>query len=264
MVKVNRCTGEVEYANGCTSSGYLCSVTTVVALIVGVPMVYIISKSASSDDFKGCLAPAKIDRDEETKDLSNYYRYEVQMKTECNFEERMLRACKENETSVVSFERHPPGPLRSKKNKDIKESFDYIGDTFEADGVLTCDKTGAAFKSTFNHFAAEPLNTSLATTAPFSAIFAKDEKINYNDFACMHAIDWALDKVEEALKNNKVAQVDYTSFLKKFWELKIPHRCYIDTSIYACPGEKDTKVGHKKGSDLGYGMCDFVEYLNMA
>ena len=32
----------------------------------------------------------------------------------------------------------------------------------------------------------------------------------------------------------------------------------------SCPGEKDTSVGEEKGSDLGFGKCDFVEFANIA
>ena len=31
-----------------------------------------------------------------------------------------------------------------------------------------------------------------------------------------------------------------------------------------CPGEKDTVMGSQKGSDLGYGECDYIEFANVA
>ena len=42
MVKVNQCTGEVEYDNGCTAAGYFCSVASVFALFITIPILHTI------------------------------------------------------------------------------------------------------------------------------------------------------------------------------------------------------------------------------
>lgn len=75
-------------------------------------------------------------------------------------------------------------------------------------------------------------------------------------------------------KANGQGRADLSVQLAEFFiaTAHAPGLCYFvptsssssDTVGAGCPAEKDTPVGEEKGSDLGFGKCDFVEYANVA
>ena len=73
-------------------------------------------------------------------------------------------------------------------------------------------------------------------------------------------------------KANGRAPVDLSVQLAEFFvatKARISGLCHFSPAAggalgASCPGEKDTSIGEEKGSDLGFGKCDFVEFANVA
>ena len=133
MARRNGCTGETEYPNGCTASGYILSTALVVILCVVVPVTHhFYFSNAPPSPSRACLRRVDLTPEEHADALSLYFRYEVQPKSACTFETRILRGCVEDTTSQIGFARYPPGPLRTKNARDIRESFEYVERDFLA------------------------------------------------------------------------------------------------------------------------------------
>ena len=201
--------------------------------------------------------------------LGLYFRYKVVDEQECNLETRVIRGCKPDDTQVMRFVRHPPGPLRDKNVKDIEEMHAYIRSSYqEHRHDADCSLPGAKLRPVFKILTAAPLSASLANVHPFDGLIKDGLNVTYVDYACMAAVDWALAKVIKARAANGVVDADYSSELIDFFTLReaatLRGRCYLDPGEIpgGCPGEKDTKEGDAKGSDMGWNQCDFVEYIN--
>ena len=65
---------------------------------------------------------------------------------------------------------------------------------------------------------------------------------------------------------HRLQLLDLTAELAAFFASGDRRRaaCHVPAEIDGCPGEKDTGEGREKGSDLGLGKCDFVEFANVA
>jgi hypothetical protein len=218
--------------------------------------------------------------------LSLYFRYEVEPKSACTFETRILRGCVEDTTSQIGFVRYPPGPLRTKNARDISESFEYVQRDFlnvkrHGEDQDACVRYGKDLASTLPRLTSQPYDEALEDVPPFSLLRALgeegsvndgDEKnpseetrfVHFHDYACLAAAEFGLGKIEEAAVSNGGSRPDVSMALASFFTSPdfVKGACYLRTD--ACAGEKDTGEGKQKGSDLGFGKCDFVEYANVA
>ena len=277
MARRNGCTGETEYPNGCTASGYILSTALVVILCVVVPVTHhFYFSNAPTSPSRACLRRVGLTPEEHADALSLYFRYKVQPKSACTFETRILRGCVEDTTSQIGFARYPPGPLRTKNARDIRESFQYVERDFLAvprravDGD-ECVRPPRALRSKFPRLTSPPYDEALEGVPPFSSLMlgenATDETsrtLSYHEYACLAAVEFGLGKIETAARANGNTNLDLSVTLASFFADPnfVPGACYVRGD--ACPGEKDTGEGKQKGSDLGFGACDFVEFVDVA
>ena len=277
MARRNGCTGETEYPNGCTASGYILSTALVVILCVVVPVTHHFRFSnAPPSPSRACLQRVGLTPEEHADALSLYFRYEVQPKSACTFETRILRGCVEDTTSQIGFARYPPGPLRTKNARDIRESFEYVERDFlavprRAEDGDACVRPARALRSKFPRLTSPPYDEALEGVPPFSSLLlgenATDETsktLRYHEYACLAAAEFGLGKIETAARANGNANLDVSAKLASFFADPdlVPGACHLRGD--ACPGEKDTGEGKQKGSDLGFGACDFVEFADVA
>ena len=276
MARRNGCTGELEYPNGCTTSGYACSAFLAATLCLGIPIAHLYFLSnASPAPLDACLARDDVTPEAHAADMSMYYRYRVENARECTIETRVLRGCVANRTKVIGFPRYPPGPLRSKNTRDVRASFEHVKDDFLAAraapvgvGVSDtqtdpCARPGAALATHLPFLTSPPYDVSLRDVPPFSSL-ADDDDVSYPEFACLAAVERGLELIDEATRSNGAVGVDLSVRLASFFtsEERVRGTCRLPPEM--CAGEKDTPVGHRKGSDLGLGKCDFVEYADVA
>ena len=277
MARRNGCTGETEYPNGCTASGYILSTALVVILCVVVPVTHHFRFSnAPPSPSRACLRRVGLSPEEHADALSLYFRYEVQPKSACTFETRILRGCVEDTTSQIGFARYPPGPLRTKNARDIRESFEYVERDFlavprRAEDGDACVRSARALRSKFPRLTSPPYDEALEFVPPFSSLLLGEnatgetsKTLRYHEYACLAAAEFGLGKIETAARANGNANLDVSAKLASFFADPdlVPGACHLRGD--ACPGEKDTGEGKQKGSDLGFGACDFVEFADVA
>lgn len=266
----------MEYPNGCTTSGYACSAFLAATLCLGIPIAHLYFLSnASPAPLDACLARDDVTPEAHAADMSMYYRYRVEDARECTIETRVLRGCVANRTKVIGFPRYPPGPLRSKNARDVEASFEHVKDDFlsarAAPGgvdasdtqIDPCARPGAALAPHLPLLTSPPYDVSLRDVPPFSSL-ADDDDVSYPEFACLAAVERGLVLIDEARRSNGAGGVDLSVPLASFFtsEERARGTCRLPPEM--CAGEKDTPVGHRKGSDLGLGKCDFVEYAHVA
>jgi hypothetical protein len=189
----------MEYANGCTNSGYLCSTATVAALCVSMPLLhYLYFSDPPPAPLARCLKEATVSAEAHAAALSLYFRYGVVSMQQCNLETRILRGCVADGAQVVRFMRYPPGPLRSKNARDIEKKFAYIqrdylgvrsdlgggvegsggggtdgdGDGSNAAAGVACAKPGSNFAHLLPRLTSLPYSVSLRHIPPFSSILS--------------------------------------------------------------------------------------------
>ena len=101
MGRVNRCTGEAEYRNGCTNFGYAISTASVGVLILALPTLHFLYFSdLPPATLLRCLTDAHTGAEAHAKGMSLYFRYQVEDRQECSMETRLLRGCVANATQA--------------------------------------------------------------------------------------------------------------------------------------------------------------------
>ncbi len=96
--------------------------------------------------------------------------------------------------------------------------------------------------------------------------------MRYVDYACLAAVEHSLTLLDDAAAWNDAAPAgvgrDFSATLAAFFthEDFSVGACALTVGAESgeCPGEKDTVMGSQKGSDLGYGECDYIEFANVA
>ena len=77
-------------------------------------------------------------------------------------------------------------------------------------------------------------------------------------------MEFGLGKIETAARANGNTNLDVSVKLASFFA----DPDFVPGARVAAhvtrPGEKDTGEGKQKGSDLGFGACDFVEFADVA
>ena len=279
MARRNGCTGETEYPNGCTFSGYALSTVLTLMLCVVVPVLHHFRFSnAPPSPLDACLSRAGLTPESHAAALSMYFRYEVKPQNECTFETRILRGCVEDRTARIGFVRYPPGPLRTKNKGDVYESFEYISRDFTRFDDRTvpnddaCARPGAMLATTLPRLMSAPYNVALRDIPPFSKLHTTGSNetaanISYHHYACLASVERGVRLIESALAGNKAQTPDLSTKLAHFFADPqfVPGLCHLadEKNEGNCPGEKDTREGSVKGSDDGLGACDFVEYANV-
>ena len=281
-----------EYSNGCTDYGYGCSAAFVGTLVVGLPVLHLLYfNDAPPRLLEPCMREANVTAAAHDAALSLYFRYEVDVAQRCTLETRILRGCVANDTRVVQFVRYPPGPLRAKQARDVVEKFQFIErDYLDVQGVpfngptadgnaserAACAKPGPNFARLLPRLTSPPYSTSLRSIPPFSALLSDSNSsklvplLRYVDYACLAAAEHALSMLDAATEANGRGRVDLSGRLAEFFvaTARTPGLCTfpsLDANAgWDCPMEKDTYEGEEKGSDLGLGKCDFVEFTNVA
>ena len=283
------CELNTRYPNGCTNRGYLVSTVIAALLCVGVPLFHYLFLSGTDDSALAvCLArDAGMTQDAHDAALALYFRYEIVPQMTCTIETEILRGCVANDTSVVSFRRYPPGPLRSKRSRDVHASFEHVqrnyldalDDVSNANAInrtnvddehSACDASGASLRPYLPRVSGGIYSQALALIPPLDSLYGDgpDDRVRYVDYACLAAVDHSLAMLDDVADSNNVARVDLSGELARFFghEDFDAGRCalIVGGESGECPGEKDTDMGMQKGSDLGYGECDFIEFANVA
>ena len=200
----------------------------------------------------------------------------------CSIETKILRGCVANDTQVVRFVRYPPGPLRSKNGRDVTEKFQYIEKAYLAvasdpvvvggaggdgsSGVDTsnsasnaCAKPGASFAHLLPLLTSAPYSVSLRDIPPFNSILggggdanrSSSSLLRYVDYACLAAVEHALELIDAATESNGQGKADLSVRRAEFFlaTAHAPGLYHFDVSDAAaaaggadCPSEKDTTV----------------------
>ena len=286
MPRRNRCTGELEHPNGCTASAYVVSSVLALVLVLGVPLAHVmffVDNSPGPTD--RCVRASGVDVETHAAAMALYYRYEVVDNVECTFETEILRGCVADDAAVLRFPRYPPGALRAINVRDVrdeaKRSIDAYVDAADADGIeggddVKCEKPAVSLAPTLTRVASEPYLTALSGVAPVFAAFAaaaadasSSASVSFVDYACVAAVDRAITLIDEAFAaNGASAPPDLSARVAAFFaglsEEERPQLCAIAVTDASPCEERDTDVGSLKGSDLGFGRCDFVEFADVA
>jgi len=315
MARRNGCTGEVEYPNGCTRFGYACSTLLALVSCVGVPLVHhLCFSNAPPAPLAPCLARHGLTPEAHAEEMAMYFRYRVEPAVTCTVETRILRGCVDDPTPVIGFQRYPPGPLRAKNARDVRDAFARVPRAFldaadqeraataeasshndDEDPTAVCSTAARALAATLPRLTSPPYDASLADVYPFSALAynAADAsgapaRLSYVEYACLAAVERAVELILQARGESSLSRgaagaleaaaededpppgatttTDLTAELAAFFASGDRRRaaCHVPAEIDGCPGEKDTGEGREKGSDLGLGKCDFVEFANVA
>ena len=225
---------------------------------------------------RACLGDVGITPEAHHTALSLYFRYEVEPKNECTFETRILRGCVEDNTARIGFTRYPPGPLRTKNQNDVYESFEYIErDLLGHDGGDgdECHRPGVLLANTLPRLMQAPYGEALRDISPFSSLHgdgdenatvSRNATLSFHDYACLAAAERGVVLIEHASAANNQQASDLSLKLAHFFTSPefVQGGCYLFGED--CVGEKDTSEGETKGSDLGLGKCDFVEFADVA
>tara|TARA_B100000405_G_scaffold98358_1_gene68484 strand:- start:3444 stop:4340 length:897 start_codon:yes stop_codon:yes gene_type:complete len=298
MKSRDRCELNTRYPNGCTNRGYLVATAVAVILCVGVPLYHFLVLSGDDQSALAvCLErDAGMTEKEHDAALALYFRYEIVPQRTCTVETEILRGCVANDTRVVSFRRYPPGPLRSKRSRDVRASFEHVRGNYldalhdasnvdandtsiDATGTDACAASGASLRPFLPRVAGGVHREALALIPPFDALLRDDAAsggsrryVRYVDYACLAAVEHSLTLLDDAAAWNDAAPAgvgrDFSATLAAFFthEDFSVGACALTVGAESgeCPGEKDTVMGSQKGSDLGYGECDYIEFANVA
>ena len=283
MARRNGCTGEVEYPNACS---------TLLALVscVGVPLVHhLCFSNAPPAPLAPCLARHGLTPEAHAEEMAMYFRYRVEPAVTCTVETRILRGCVDDPTPVIGFQRYPPGPLRAKNARDVRDAFARVPRAFldaadqeraataeasshndddgdggdhdhDEDPTAVCSTAARALAATLPRLTSPPYDVSLAD------VYRAVELILQARGESSRGAAGALEAAAEDPPPGATTTTDLTAELAAFFASGDRRRaaCHVPAEIDGCPGEKDTGEGREKGSDLGLGKCDFVEFANVA
>ena len=304
MARRNGCTGEVEYPNGCTRFGYACSTLLALVSCVGVPLVHhLCFSNAPPAPLAPCLARHGLTPEAHAEEMAMYFRYRVEPAVTCTVETRILRGCVDDPTPVIGFQRYPPGPLRAKNARDVRDAFARVPRAFldaadqeraataeasshndDEDPTAVCSTAARALAATLPRLTSPPYDVSLADVYPFSALAADASgapaRLSYVEYACLAAVERAVELILQARGESSRGAAELRPRRRTLLPARRRRRIsprsrgvrvggpaaggHVPAEIDGCPGEKDTGEGREKGSDLGLGKCDFVEFANVA
>ena len=222
MARRNGCTGEVEYPNGCTRFGYACSTLLALVSCVGVPLVHhLCFSNAPPAPLAPCLARHGLTPEAHAEEMAMYFRYRVEPAVTCTVETRILRGCVDDPTPVIGFQRYPPGPLRAKNARDVRDAFARVPRAFldaadqeraataeasshndDEDPTAVCSTAARALAATLPRLTSPPYDVSLADVYPFSALAADASgapaRLSYVEYACLAAVERAVELILQA------------------------------------------------------------------